>query len=97
MSTNNNTEFMTAIQNLVIDALKQIFANGVSFTIMVLFCGFMLWHNREQKTDCSTAIAGIQKEVSNLKESVNMCNNDRLQLSVKVAEMEVLLGKKRNK
>lgn len=97
MSTNNNIEFMTAIQNLVIDALKQIFANGVSFTIMVLFCGFMLWHNREQKTDCSNAITGIQKEVSNLKESVNMCNNDRLQLSVKVAEMEVLLGKKRNK
>jgi hypothetical protein len=97
MSTKDNTEFMTAIQNLVIKALEQIFANGVSFTIMVLFCGLMFWHNREQKEDCSLAISEVQTEVKGLKEAVQICNNDRLSLSVKIAAMEVLLDKKKNK
>lgn len=97
MSTKDNSEFMTALQNLVIKALEQIFANGVSFTIMVLFCGFMFWHNREQKQDCSLAIADVQTEVNGLKEAVQICNNDRLNLSIKIAAMEALLDKKRNK
>lgn len=97
MQKSNNEEFMTALQNLAISALNQIMANGVSFTIMMLVCGLLLFQNREQKQDCSTAVAQVQTEVNTLKETVHKCHEDRLQLSVKVAAMEAILDKKKNK
>ena len=88
---------MTAIQNLIVEGLRQIMANGVSFTVMLGFCGWLIYHNKEQKQDCGLAIAKVQTEVDALKNKMDSCDKDRLELSVKVAAMEAILDKKKNK
>jgi hypothetical protein len=84
----NNDEFMTAIQNLLVKCAEQIVNNGVAFTIMLLFCALLGWHNLEQKKEFRESIAEVKVSAVELLTELKTCNTEREALKVRVGVIE---------